>query len=122
MRLKPNILAAIGNTPLVKLNKVVPKGAAEVWVKCEYLNPAGSIKDRMAAYIIEQAEKSGLAEAGRPHRREHLRQHRPRPRHGGGDQGLSLHLHDAGQDVEGEAGLAARLRRRSDHHADGRAR
>jgi cystathionine beta-synthase len=64
MNLKPNILAAIGNTPLVKLNKVVPEGAAEVWVKCEYLNPAGSIKDRMADYIIEQAEKKGLLKPG----------------------------------------------------------
>ena len=64
MRLKPNILAAIGNTPLVKLNKVVPEGAAEVWVKCEFLNPAGSIKDRMANYIIEQAEKKGILKPG----------------------------------------------------------
>ena len=64
MRLKPNILAAIGNTPLVKLNRVVPEGAAEVWVKCEYLNPAGSIKDRMAKYIIEQAEKKGILKPG----------------------------------------------------------
>jgi len=64
MRLKPNILAAIGNTPLVKLNRVVPEGAAEVWVKCEYLNPAGSIKDRMANYIIEQAEKKGILKPG----------------------------------------------------------
>lgn len=64
MNLKPNILAAIGNTPLVKLNKVAPKGAAEVWVKCEYLNPAGSIKDRMAHYIIERAEEAGLLKPG----------------------------------------------------------
>jgi cystathionine beta-synthase len=64
MRLKPNILAAIGNTPLVKLNKVVPQGAAEVWLKCEHLNPAGSIKDRMANYIVEQAEKKGLLKPG----------------------------------------------------------
>ena len=64
MNLKPNILAAIGKTPLVKLNKVVPKGAAEVWVKCEYLNPAGSIKDRMANYIIEKAEAAGILKPG----------------------------------------------------------
>jgi cystathionine beta-synthase len=64
MKLKPNILAAIGNTPLVKLNKVVPTGAAEVWVKCEYLNPAGSIKDRMANYIVERAEEAGLLKPG----------------------------------------------------------
>ncbi len=64
MNLKPNILAAIGNTPLVKLNRVVPAGAAEVWVKCEYLNPAGSFKDRMAKYIIEKAEKEGILKPG----------------------------------------------------------
>lgn len=64
MNLQPNILAAIGRTPLVKLNKVVPAGAAEVWVKCEYLNPSGSIKDRMAAYIIERAEEQGLLKPG----------------------------------------------------------
>jgi len=64
MRVKPNILAAIGATPLVKLNKVVPKGAADVWVKCEHLNPAGSIKDRMAHYIVERAEEAGLLKPG----------------------------------------------------------
>jgi cystathionine beta-synthase len=64
MNLKPNILAAIGKTPLVKLNKVVPKDAAEVWLKCEHLNPSGSIKDRMAVYIIDQAEKEGLLKPG----------------------------------------------------------
>jgi cystathionine beta-synthase len=64
MNLKPDILAAIGRTPLVRLNKVVPKGAAEVWAKCEYLNPSGSIKDRMANYIIERAEEQGLLKPG----------------------------------------------------------
>ncbi|MGE3929208.1 MAG: PLP-dependent cysteine synthase family protein, partial [Hyphomonadaceae bacterium] len=64
MNLKPNILAAIGKTPLVRLNKIVPKDSAEVWVKCEYLNPAGSIKDRMANYIIERAEEEGLLKPG----------------------------------------------------------
>ena len=59
MDVKANILEAIGPTPLVRLRKVVPEGAAEVLVKCEYLNPAGSIKDRMAAYIVDAAEKSG---------------------------------------------------------------
>jgi cystathionine beta-synthase len=61
---KASILDAIGNTPLVRLNKVVPPGSAEVFVKCEYMNPAGSIKDRMAWYIIEQAEKNGLLKPG----------------------------------------------------------
>jgi cystathionine beta-synthase len=48
----------------VKLNKVVPRGAAEVWLKCEYLNPSGSIKDRMGLYIIERAEEAGLLKPG----------------------------------------------------------
>ena len=64
MNLKPDILAAIGRTPLVKLNKVVPEGAAQVWVKCEYLNPSGSIKDRMASYIVARAEEQGLLKPG----------------------------------------------------------
>ena len=64
MRAYNNILEAIGNTPLVKLNKVVPKNSADVYVKCEFMNPTGSIKDRMALYIIEQAEKNGLLKPG----------------------------------------------------------
>jgi len=58
------ILDAIGRTPLVRLNKVVPSGSATVLVKCEYMNPAGSIKDRMALYIIEDAERRGLLKPG----------------------------------------------------------
>jgi len=60
----PNIISAIGNTPLVKLNKVVPEGSATILAKCEFLNPTGSIKDRMGPYIIEQAEKAGLLKPG----------------------------------------------------------
>lgn len=59
-----NILEAIGNTPLVKLNKVVDQTCADVYVKCEFMNPTGSIKDRMALYIIEQAEKNGQLKPG----------------------------------------------------------
>ncbi|QNL19933.1 cysteine synthase family protein [Hyphobacterium sp. CCMP332] len=60
----PDIISAIGNTPLVKLNKVVPEGSATILAKCEFLNPTGSIKDRMGPYIIEQAEKAGLLKPG----------------------------------------------------------
>ena len=59
-----NILDAVGHTPLVKLNKVVPAGAAEVWVKCEYMNPTGSIKDRMAVHILNRSEQMGLIKPG----------------------------------------------------------
>ena len=58
------ILDAVGDTPLVRLHKVVGDDAAEVWVKCEFLNPAGSIKDRMAVYIIEEAERRGWLKPG----------------------------------------------------------
>ncbi|RMG41839.1 MAG: pyridoxal-phosphate dependent enzyme [Candidatus Dadabacteria bacterium] len=64
MEYKETILDAIGNTPLVKLNKVVGDNAATVLVKCEFMNPTGSIKDRMALHIIEQAEKNGLLKPG----------------------------------------------------------
>jgi cystathionine beta-synthase len=64
MKVHPNIIDAIGNTPLVKLNKVVPEGAATILAKCEFMNPSGSIKDRMGPYIIEQAEAEGLLKPG----------------------------------------------------------
>lgn len=64
MRQFDNILAAVGRTPLVKLNKVVPPGAATVLVKCEYMNPTGSIKDRMAVHILNESEKRGLIKPG----------------------------------------------------------
>jgi len=53
-----SILEAIGNTPLVKLNRVAKGIEGNVLVKCEYLNPSGSVKDRMALRMIEEPEKS----------------------------------------------------------------
>jgi cysteine synthase A len=54
-----NILETIGNTPLVKINRLFGK-RAEVWMKLERANPGGSIKDRIALSMIEDAEKKGL--------------------------------------------------------------
>lgn len=59
-----SILDAIGNTPLVRLQRCVPKNGAELWLKLEYLNPTGSMKDRMALAMIEGAERDGLLEPG----------------------------------------------------------
>jgi cysteine synthase len=59
-----NMLSRIGNTPLVRLNKVVGDIEAEVVVKAEYLNPSGSIKDRIALRMIEDAERSGRLRPG----------------------------------------------------------
>lgn len=64
MRFCQTILEAIGNTPLVKLNKVLPKDAATVLVKCEFMNPTGSIKDRMALHIVQEAERTGKLKPG----------------------------------------------------------
>ena len=58
------ILSAIGNTPLVRLRALAPEDGAEIWVKLEYLNPTGSMKDRMALAMIEGAELDGLVEPG----------------------------------------------------------
>jgi len=63
-RIYADILEAIGNTPLVRLNKIPDPSGAAVYAKCEFLNPAGSIKDRMAMYIIEKAEREGLLNPG----------------------------------------------------------
>jgi cysteine synthase A len=54
-----SITELIGNTPLVRLNKVVPEGAAEVVVKLESFNPLSSVKDRIAISMIEEAERAG---------------------------------------------------------------
>ncbi len=59
-----DILEAVGHTPLVRLNKVVPPGCADVLVKCEYMNPTGSIKDRMAVHVLNESEKQGLIRPG----------------------------------------------------------
>jgi len=54
-----NALDLIGNTPIVKLRKLTSDSDANVYVKCEYLNPSGSIKDRMALKMIQEAEREG---------------------------------------------------------------
>ena len=59
-----NILDAIGNTPLVRLNKVVGPEDAAVYAKCEFLNPGGAIKDRMALYILDKAEREKKIKPG----------------------------------------------------------
>jgi cysteine synthase A len=59
-----SVLQAIGNTPLVKLSKVVPEGAADVYVKLEYYSPTCSYKDRMALAMIEGAERRGTLKPG----------------------------------------------------------
>jgi cysteine synthase A len=59
-----NVLAGIGNTPLVQLRRVVPDGSARVVAKLEWANPTGSMKDRMAKAAIERAEADGRLRPG----------------------------------------------------------
>jgi cysteine synthase A len=59
-----SILDAIGNTPLVRLGRCAPANGAELWLKLEYANPSGSMKDRMARAMIEGAERDGLISSG----------------------------------------------------------
>ena len=59
-----NILETIGNTPLVRLNKVTKEVDATVLAKVEYFNPGSSVKDRMAVKMIEDAEKDGKINPG----------------------------------------------------------
>jgi cysteine synthase len=58
------VLDLIGNTPLIKLNKLPHSGDADVWAKLEGFNPGGSVKDRPALAMIEDAEKKGLLKKG----------------------------------------------------------
>jgi len=64
MQYVENILKTIGNIPLIRLNKLAPGDGPAVYVKPEFLNPGGSIKDRMALHIIEKAERDGLLKPG----------------------------------------------------------
>jgi cysteine synthase len=59
-----SVLDAIGETPLVRLRRCAPPNGAELWLKLEYYNPTGSMKDRMALAMIEGAEQDGVLSPG----------------------------------------------------------
>jgi cysteine synthase len=63
-KLVQNITDLIGDTPLVRLNRVVPEDSAEIYVKLEYQNPGSSVKDRIAISMVEVAEKEGKLKPG----------------------------------------------------------
>lgn len=62
---KNNILEAIGNTPLVRINRLCPNPNVNIFAKLEGFNPTGSIKDRIAIAMVEQAEKEGKLYPGK---------------------------------------------------------
>lgn len=59
-----NILEAIGRTPLIRLNKIARGLPGEIYAKCDYLNPGGSVKDRIGIAMVEDAERKGLLKPG----------------------------------------------------------
>lgn len=64
MEIKKGFAEAIGNTPLIRLNYYSNLTGCEILGKAEFLNPGGSVKDRAALFIIEEAEKKGLLKPG----------------------------------------------------------
>jgi cystathionine beta-synthase len=64
MRVFPTVLELVGNTPIVRLPQIQPAGGGRVLAKLEYLNPGGSIKDRIGLPMIEAAERAGLLRPG----------------------------------------------------------
>src|SRR5215813_699534 len=59
LRVADDITELVGETPMLKLKRLLPAGAADVFAKLEYLNPGGSVKDRAAIGIIRRAEEEG---------------------------------------------------------------
>ncbi|MDZ8069370.1 MAG: cysteine synthase A [Nostoc sp. DedQUE08] len=64
MDIKNGFVGAVGNTPLIRLNSFSEETGCEILAKAEFLNPGGSVKDRAALYIIEDAQKKGLLKPG----------------------------------------------------------
>ncbi len=64
MRIANDVTALIGNTPLVRLNRLVPASGATVLAKLEYFNPSGSVKDRAAVAMVDAAEAAGVLHTG----------------------------------------------------------
>ena len=60
----PDVLGLIGNTPLIRLRRASEETGCEILAKCEFMNPGGSIKDRAAKFIVEEAEASGTLKTG----------------------------------------------------------
>jgi len=64
MRACPSVIEAIGDTPLIRLNRASAATGCEIWGKAEFMNPGQSVKDRAALYIIRDAERRGLLRPG----------------------------------------------------------
>lgn len=68
VRVANSIAELVGQTPIVKLNRLIDENSAEVYLKLEYFNPGSSVKDRIALAMIEDAEKRSIETRGYNHR------------------------------------------------------
>ena len=59
-----NVAQAIGDTPMIRINRLVPAGGATVFAKCEFFNPLSSVKDRIGVAMIEAGERDGKIKHG----------------------------------------------------------
>ena len=109
-----SLLASVGNTPLVGLPRLSPTPDVRLWAKLEDRNPTGSIKDRPALKMIEEAEKDGMLRPGCTILEPTSRQHRHLAGDGRQAQGLPDRLRDAGEHLRGAPPAAADVGRR-DH-------
>ena len=64
MTLEKSILDLVGNTPLIKINNLIEKEKGQLLLKYEKVNPGGSVKDRSAKFIVEEAERLGILKPG----------------------------------------------------------
>ncbi len=86
MDIKNNILETIGNTPLIRLNKITRDFPCTVLAKVDYFNPGNSVKDRMALKMVEVAEKEGKLKPGGNDHRRYQWQYRDGARTGSGGE------------------------------------
>ena len=98
------LLQLIGNTPLVRLEAMETEGSAELYAKLESVNPSGSIKDRVALAVVEEAEDAGLLTPGSTVVEVSGGNMGVSLVHGGGGQGLPLRHCDAGECPAGDGG------------------
>ena len=112
-----DVVEAIGRTPLIKLRAASEATGCTILGKAEFMNPGGSVKDRAALAIIEDAVARGALRPGGVDRRGHGGQYRHRHRHGGGRARLSHRHRHPRHPGAGKEGHAAPRRRRTDRGA-----
>jgi hypothetical protein len=88
-----NILEAVGHTPLIRLNRINQGLKPQMYVKAEFTNPGGSVKDRIGITMIDEAEKKRPAQAQRHDYRRHFRQYRHGAGAGRGRARIQMRFH-----------------------------